>query len=93
MLLAPVHPSDLRVIRGRFASQRQPELPASPGSEGVGIIDAVGNDVPARGQESVSSCWTCPEPGESRLLVRPTVRYLYRRRSPTRTQHRHSSTR
>ncbi|MGF6261076.1 zinc-dependent alcohol dehydrogenase family protein [Paraburkholderia youngii] len=46
MLLAPVHPSDLHVIRGRFARQRQPELPASPGSEGVGIIDAVGNDVP-----------------------------------------------
>jgi NADPH:quinone reductase-like Zn-dependent oxidoreductase len=46
MLLAPVHPSDLHVIRGRFAPQRQPELPASPGSEGVGIIDAVGSDVP-----------------------------------------------
>ncbi|SIT47659.1 putative NADPH:quinone reductase [Paraburkholderia piptadeniae] len=45
MLLAPVHPSDLHVIRGRFARQRQPELPASPGSEGVGIIDAVGSDV------------------------------------------------
>jgi NADPH2:quinone reductase len=46
MLLAPVHPSDLHIIRGRFARQRQPELPASPGSEGVGIIDAVGSDVP-----------------------------------------------
>jgi NADPH2:quinone reductase len=46
MLLAPAHPSDLHVIRGRFARQRQPELPASPGSEGVGIIDAVGSDVP-----------------------------------------------
>lgn len=46
MLLAPVHPSDLHMIRGRFARQRQPELPASPGSEGVGIIDAVGSDVP-----------------------------------------------
>jgi NADPH2:quinone reductase len=46
MLLTPVHPSDLHVIRGRFARQRQPELPASPGSEGVGIIDAVGSDVP-----------------------------------------------
>ncbi|MEX3937212.1 zinc-dependent alcohol dehydrogenase family protein [Paraburkholderia phymatum] len=45
MLLAPVHPSDLHIIRGRFARQRQPELPASPGSEGVGIIDAVGSDV------------------------------------------------
>ncbi|MCP3727495.1 zinc-dependent alcohol dehydrogenase family protein [Paraburkholderia sp. CNPSo 3272] len=46
MLLAPVHPSDLHVIRGRFARQRQPSLPASPGSEGVGVIDAVGSDVP-----------------------------------------------
>ena len=46
MLLAPVHPSDLHVIRGRFAPQRQPKLPATPGSEGVGIIDAVGSDVP-----------------------------------------------
>jgi NADPH2:quinone reductase len=46
MLLAPVHPSDLHVIRGRFARHRQPELPASPGSEGVGVIDAVGSDVP-----------------------------------------------
>jgi NADPH2:quinone reductase len=46
MLLAPVHPSDLHIIRGRFAPQRQPKLPASPGSEGVGIIDAVGSDVP-----------------------------------------------
>jgi NADPH2:quinone reductase len=47
ILLAPVHPSDLHIIRGRFAAQRQPTLPASPGSEGVGIIDAVGSDVPA----------------------------------------------
>jgi NADPH2:quinone reductase len=46
MLLAPVHPSDLHVIRGRFARQHQPELPASPGSEGVGIIEAVGEGVP-----------------------------------------------
>ncbi|WP_395408342.1 zinc-dependent alcohol dehydrogenase family protein [Pseudoduganella sp. UC29_106] len=54
MLLAPVHPSDLHIIRGRFARQRQPQLPASPGSEGVGIIDAVGSDVsPARVGERV----------------------------------------
>ncbi len=46
MLLAPVHPSDLHLIRGRFAPQRQPKLPATPGSEGVGIIDAVGSEVP-----------------------------------------------
>ena len=42
MLLAPVHPSDLHVIRGRFARQRQPELPASPGSEGVVLLDVPG---------------------------------------------------
>lgn len=46
LLLSPVHPSDLHVIRGRFSAQRQPELPASPGSEGVGIIEAVGDEVP-----------------------------------------------
>jgi len=46
MLLAPVHPSDLHIIRGRFAAHRQPRLPASPGSEGVGVIDAVGSEVP-----------------------------------------------
>jgi hypothetical protein len=43
MRLAPVHPSDLHVIRARF--RRQPALPASPGSEGVGVVEAVGADV------------------------------------------------
>lgn len=41
--LAPVHRSDLRVIRGRFG--RQPQLPASPGIECVGVIEAVGSHV------------------------------------------------
>jgi NADPH:quinone reductase-like Zn-dependent oxidoreductase len=43
VLLAPVHRSDLRIIRGRFG--RQPQLPASPGIECVGIIEAVGSHV------------------------------------------------
>ena len=38
MRLAPVHPADLHVIRGRFA--RQPALPASPGGEGMGVVEA-----------------------------------------------------
>jgi hypothetical protein len=33
---SPVHPTDLHVQRGRFG--RQPELPASPGNECVGVI-------------------------------------------------------
>jgi NADPH:quinone reductase-like Zn-dependent oxidoreductase len=37
MLLAPIHPSDLHVLRGRF---RQPQLPATPGLEGMGEIEA-----------------------------------------------------
>lgn len=41
--LAPVHVSDLHAMRGRFG--RQPALPAVPGLEGVGEIDAVGVDV------------------------------------------------
>jgi NADPH2:quinone reductase len=40
MLLSPIHPSDLHMIRGRYGYQ--PELPASPGIEGVGIVEALG---------------------------------------------------
>jgi NADPH2:quinone reductase len=46
MRLSPVHPSNLHVIRGRFG--RQPALPASPGSEGFGIVEAVGAGVSQR---------------------------------------------
>jgi NADPH:quinone reductase-like Zn-dependent oxidoreductase len=34
VLLSPIHPSDLHMVRGRYGYQ--PELPASPGIEGVG---------------------------------------------------------
>ncbi|WDD37009.1 zinc-dependent alcohol dehydrogenase family protein (plasmid) [Nostoc sp. UHCC 0926] len=43
VLLAPINPSDLHMIRGRYGYQ--PDLPASPGSEGVGIVEALGAGV------------------------------------------------
>ena len=43
ILLSPIHPSDLHMVRGRYGYQ--PELPASPGIEGVGIVEAVGPGV------------------------------------------------
>jgi NADPH:quinone reductase-like Zn-dependent oxidoreductase len=51
--LASVNPSDLHIIRGRFG--RQPELPASPGTECVGIVEALGKgvDVPTPGTRVV----------------------------------------
>jgi NADPH:quinone reductase-like Zn-dependent oxidoreductase len=59
--LSPVHPTDLHVQRGRFG--RQPELPASPGNECVGVIEALGPGVvgPAPGTRvvlvNVSGVW------------------------------------
>ena len=40
MIAVPINPSDLMVVRGKYG--RLPTLPASPGFEGVGIVDAVG---------------------------------------------------
>jgi NADPH:quinone reductase len=40
MLASPINPSDLMVVRGRYG--RLPTLPATPGFEGVGVIDAAG---------------------------------------------------
>ncbi len=40
MLASPVNPSDLLVVRGQYG--RLPDLPATPGFEGVGVIDAAG---------------------------------------------------
>jgi NADPH:quinone reductase-like Zn-dependent oxidoreductase len=43
VLFSPVNPSDLHMVRGRYGYQ--PELPASPGGEGVGLIEAIGPGV------------------------------------------------
>ena len=40
MLKAPVNPSDLMFVRGNYAIP--PHLPATPGFEGVGVVDAIG---------------------------------------------------
>lgn len=41
MLASPVNPSDLMTVRGTYG--RLPELPASPGFEGVGVVDKAGS--------------------------------------------------
>src|ERR1700751_629781 len=43
VLLTPINASDLHMVRGRYGYQ--PELPASPGIEGVGIGEALGSGV------------------------------------------------
>src|SRR5690349_25002949 len=40
MIASPVNPSDLLFVRGRYVIK--PKLPASPGFEGVGVVDKVG---------------------------------------------------
>ena len=40
VLISPVHQSDLHIVRGRYG--RQPSLPASPGVECVGVVEALG---------------------------------------------------
>lgn len=40
MRLSPINPSDLMTVRGLYG--RLPSLPATPGFEGVGVVEAVG---------------------------------------------------
>jgi len=40
MILSPINPSDMLVVEGRYGVL--PGLPATPGFEGVGIVDAAG---------------------------------------------------
>src|SRR5262249_10521267 len=46
MLAAPVNPSDLSVVRGVYG--RLPTLPATPGLEGVGVVEAKGGGLLGR---------------------------------------------
>lgn len=40
MLLSPVNPSDLMTVRGVYG--KQPQLPCTPGYEGVGVVESSG---------------------------------------------------
>ena len=46
MLASPVNPSDLMTVRGVYT--RSPSLPATPGYEGVGIVEAAGGGALAK---------------------------------------------
>jgi NADPH:quinone reductase-like Zn-dependent oxidoreductase len=46
MLASPVNPSDILYIRGEYG--KQPPLPATPGFEGVGVVEAIGSGFLAR---------------------------------------------
>lgn len=46
MIMSPVNPSDLLVVRGRYGVL--PQLPATPGFEGVGVVDEVGRGLLGR---------------------------------------------
>jgi NADPH:quinone reductase-like Zn-dependent oxidoreductase len=46
MIASPVNPSDLLVVRGEYG--RRPSLPATPGFEGVGVVEAAGGGLLGR---------------------------------------------
>src|SRR4051812_31305563 len=46
MRMSPINPSDMMTVRGAYG--RLPKLPATPGFEGVGVIDVVGSGVLAK---------------------------------------------
>jgi NADPH:quinone reductase-like Zn-dependent oxidoreductase len=46
MLASPINPSDLLFIRGEYG--RRPRLPATPGFEGVGVVEANGGGLLGR---------------------------------------------
>jgi NADPH:quinone reductase-like Zn-dependent oxidoreductase len=83
VLLSPINASDLHMVRGRYGYQ--PELPASPGIEGVGIVEALGPGVqgPIVGtrvvwvhtwhtwREQIGAQWTDSCPFQTAWTIRP----------------------
>jgi NADPH:quinone reductase-like Zn-dependent oxidoreductase len=83
VLLSPINASDLHMVRGRYGYQ--PELPASPGIEAVGIVEALGPGAEVRRLELASysltrgargankSCaqWTNSCPFLTAWMIRP----------------------
>src|ERR1700757_2153407 len=74
LVLSPIHNHDLLIIRGDYG--RLPSLPAFPGTEALGIVDAIGSDVVnvRVGQRVACSgrpCWaeTFVAPDSALLLV------------------------
>ena len=51
MLQAPINPSDINTIEGKYPIK--PPLPAVPGNEGVGVVREIGSEVRYR------SCVNC----------------------------------
>src|SRR5438094_2006685 len=43
MIASPINPSDLLVVRGQYG--RLPQLPATPGFEGVGVVEEAGSGI------------------------------------------------
>jgi len=43
VLAAPINPADLNVLEGKYPIR--PTLPGTPGVEGVGVVEEIGNDV------------------------------------------------
>jgi len=46
IIASPVNPSDLMTIRGTYG--KRPRLPATPGYEGVGVVESSGGDILGR---------------------------------------------
>src|SRR6516164_322668 len=46
MIASPINPSDVLVVRGEYG--RLPQLPATPGFEGVGVVEASGGGILGR---------------------------------------------
>ncbi len=71
VLAAPVNPADLNQIEGKYPI-RFP-LPATPGFEGAGIVEAVGAErAGSRTSARRSSCRTTSAPGGKKQSSRPT---------------------